>query len=108
MMKLDTTTLADLIGRCFDNATDGRFTSSERATFLADGKRLRGLLLNLLSAQFNNGTQQVLAANAELKAVNTELRTSAVSLAKTATTLNNVGHLVGTLDGLLTVAASFV
>jgi hypothetical protein len=108
MMKVDTTTLADVIGRCFDNATDGRFASSERAAFLADGKRLRGLLLNLLSAQFDNATQQVFSANAELKAVNTELRTSAVSLAKTTTTLNNVAQLVGTLDGLLTLAVSFV
>jgi len=108
MMKVDTTTLADVIGQCFDNSTDGNFAASERAAFLADGKRLRGLLLNLLSAQFNNGTQQVLNANIELKAVNTELRASAATLTKTATTLNNVAHLVGSLDGLLTVAVSFV
>jgi len=108
MMRVDTTTLADAITQCFDNATDGRFSTLQRAAFLTEGKRLRGLLLNLLSAQFNNGTQQVLDANAELKAVNTELKAAAASIAKTASTLNNVAHLVGTLDGLLGVAVSFI
>jgi urease gamma subunit len=108
MMKVDTTALADSITRCFDNATDGRFPLQQRAAFLADGKRLRGLLLNLLSAQFNNGSQQVLDANDELKAVNAELKASAANIAKTASTLNNVAHLVGTLDGLLGVAVSFI
>jgi geranylgeranyl pyrophosphate synthase len=108
MMKVDTTTLSDSVTQCFDNATDGRFSTSERAAFLTEGKRLRGLLLNLLSAQFNNGTQQVVDANAELKAVNTELKAAAANIAKTASTLNNVAHLVGTLDGLLGVAVSFI
>ena len=108
MMKVDTTTLTDSITQYFDHATDGRFSTSERAAFLTEGKRLRGLLLNLLSAQFNNGTQQVLDANAELKAVNTELKAAAANIAKTASTLNNVAHLVGTLDGLLGGAVSFI
>jgi hypothetical protein len=108
MMRVDTTTLAEIISQCFDNATDGRFTLDERAVFLADGKRLRGLLMNLLSAQFEEGTQEVVDANAELKAVNADLKSSATSLAKTATTLRNVARLVGSLDGLLNVAVKFV
>ena len=108
MMRVDTTALAEVISQCFENATDGRFTPEERALFLADGKRLRGLLLNLLSAQFDDGTQQVVNANVEVKAVNADLKASAISLAQTAATLNNVARLVGTLDGLLNVAVKFV
>jgi hypothetical protein len=108
MMKVDTTTLAEVISQCFENSTDGRFTTEERALFLADGKRLRGLLVNLLSAQFEDGTQQVIDANVELKTVNADLKASEMSLAQTATTLNNVARLVGTLDGLLNVAVKFV
>ena len=108
MMKIDTTTLTDIINKCFANATDGRFTAEQRAVFLADGKRLRGLLLNLLSAQFNAGTPQLVAANAQLQTVNADLKASVASIAQAQATLNNVAQLVGTLDGLLGVAASFV
>src|SRR5262249_37320802 len=102
------TTLTDVISQCFDNSTDGRFAEPQRALFLAEGKRLRGLLLNLLSAQFATGTPEVLNANAELKAVNTDLKTSLVNLSNTATTVGSVAHLVGTLDGFLNAAVIFV
>jgi hypothetical protein len=105
---LDTSTLAEIIRQCFDNATDGRFAPDDRAVFLADGKRLRGLLMNLLFAQFEEGTQEVVDANTKLNAVNADLKSSATSLAKTASTLRNVARLVGSLDRLLNVAVKFV
>jgi hypothetical protein len=108
MIKVDTTTLSDIINQCFGYATDGRFSSDQQAAFLAEGKRLRGLLLNLLSAQFDDGTQAVLDANKQLTTVNTELSNAATTLAKAAQTLNNVAGLVGNLDKLLNVAASFL
>lgn len=108
MIKVDTTTLADIINQCFDRASDGRFSPPQQTAFLADGKRLRGLLLNLLSAQFDDGTQAVIDANNRLTTINTQLSDSAASLANTAQTLNNVASLIGNLDKLLNVAASFL
>jgi geranylgeranyl pyrophosphate synthase len=108
MITVDTTTLADIINQCFAFSADGRFSDDQQGAFLADGKRLRGLLLNLLSAQFNDGTQSVLDANTKLTAVNKQLEQDAVVLANAAQALNNVANLVGTLDKLLNVAASFL
>ena len=108
MIKVDTTTLSDVISKCFDQATDGRYTDEQQTAFLADGKRLRGLLMNLLSAQFNDGTQRVVDANASVKAVNAQLTASAANLAATSQMLSDIANLVGTLDGLLNIAASFI
>lgn len=108
MLRVDTTTLSDIINQCFAYSTDGRVSPSGQAAFLADGKRLRGLLLNLLSAQFNDGTQAVVDANSALRTVNTKLSDSAQALSDVATTLNGVATLVGTLDKLLNVAAGFL
>jgi hypothetical protein len=108
VIKVDTTTLSDVINQCFAFATDGRFTPAQQNALLADGKRLRGLLLNLISAQFNDGTQAVLDANQRLTAVNTLLSNSASALANVAQTLNNVASLVSTLDKLLNVAAGLL
>lgn len=107
-MTVDTTTLADIINQCFAFSSDGRFSSDQQSSFLADGKRLRGLLMNLLSAQFNDGTPAVLNANAKLTDVNTQLDNDAAVLGQAAEVLTNISNLVGTLDKLLNVAESFV
>ena len=108
MMKVDTTTLADIINQCFGYATDGRFSVPHQTAFLADGKRLRGLLLNLLSAQFDDGTQSVIDANDQLDAVNTKLSDSAATLANAAQRIQDVADLVGNVDKLLNVAVGFL
>lgn len=108
MIKVNTTTLANIINQCFDYSMDGRSSPDQQTAFLADGKRLRGLLMNLLSAQFDDGTQAVLDANTKLTAVNTALSNSATALANTAQTLNDVASLVGNLDKLLNLAVSFL
>lgn len=107
MLKVDTTTLSEIINRCFDYSMDGRFSSDQQTAFLADGKRLRGILLNLLSAQFDDGTQAVLDANKQLIDVNTTLSNSATTLANAAQTLNGVASLASNLDKLLNLAKSF-
>ncbi len=107
-MTVDTTTLVAIINRCFAFSADGRFSDPQQASFLVDGKRLRGLLLNLLSAQFNDGTQAVLDANSKLTEVNTQLDNGAAVLNNATSALTNVSNLVGILDKLLNVAAGFV
>jgi hypothetical protein len=104
---VDTVTLTTIINQCFSYAMDARFSSQDQNNFLVEGKRLRGHLLNLLSAQFDAGSVQLAAANKHLTSVNTSLSQSATVLANTAETLNNIGILVGTLDKLLSIATSF-
>ena len=108
MIKVDNTTLADIINQCFGYSSDGRLSPGQQAMLLADGKRLRGLLLNLLSAQFDDGTQAVLDANGQLKTLNAELANSAAALENAAQTLDDVSSLVGNLDKLLNVVAKFI
>lgn len=108
MIRVDTTTLASVVTQCFSLATDGRVPADQQTAFLADGKRLRGLLMNLLSAQFDDGTQPVLDANQKLTQVNTELQNAQAVLANIAQTLNNIATVVGALDKLLNSAAAFV
>lgn len=108
MATVDTATLTTIINQCFANSMDGRFSSSDRAQFLVQGKRLRGQLVNLLSAQFTAGTPELTAANTSLQQVNSDLSNSANALANTATTLNDVASLVSNLDKLLPLATSFV
>jgi len=108
MEKVDTTTLTDIVSQCFDLSMDGRFSDDQQRMFLAEGKRLRGLLLNLLSAQFDEGTPTVIAANNQLQAVNTSLSNAAAVLANAADTLNEVATLVGNLDKLLNLATNFI
>jgi len=108
MIKVDTTTLSNIINQCFAYSSDGRLSPSQQAAMLADGKRLRGLLMNLLSAQFNDGTQAVLDANNQLTKVNTALANSATALANAAQTLDDITSLVGNLDKLLNLVAGVV
>jgi hypothetical protein len=74
---------------------------------LAVGKRLRGSLLNLLSATFNDGTKEVVKANQLLKQRNQELANSTQLLNNASTVLKKLTDLVGLLDGLLKLAAGF-
>ena len=108
MMTLDTITLTAVIKQCFANAGDEQFSLQDRVNFLADGKRLRGQLLNLISAQFNDGTQAVADANNQLQTINNELSVDATTLANTADQLDKIATLISNLDQLLSIAAKFV
>jgi hypothetical protein len=66
-MKVDTVKLTELINKCIDLSMDGRLNSSEQKAFLAQSKRMRGYLLNLLTAEFDDDTPQVLTANNKIK-----------------------------------------
>jgi len=105
---VDTATLTTIINQCFSYAMDARFSLQGQNSFLVEGKRLRGQLLNLLSAQFDAGSPQLAAANKDLTTLNAGLAQSAAVLANMAETLNNVASLVSTLDKLLSIATSFV
>ena len=106
-MKTDNATLTRLIEQCFDYSMDGRFSPAQQTDFLALGKRLRGCLVNLLSATFQDGTPQVVAANRAIAASNKALNAAVQTLGKTGQVLKDLEQLIGALDGLLKLAAGF-
>jgi geranylgeranyl pyrophosphate synthase len=108
MIRVDTTALTDLIDRCLGLAADARLAREAQASFLADGKRLRALLLNLLSAQFDDGTQAVLEVNQEITNVNRRLSNPIVTLANIAATRAAVSSIIALLDKLVAVATMFI
>lgn len=108
MLKVDTQSLTALISECFDLSMNGDLESDEiRSNFLVAGKQLRGCLVNLISAQFNDGTKDVVEANKELNQVNQNTAKLTQNLASTNDVLGQINKLVGILDGLLKIAASF-
>ena len=106
--KVDFVTLTEIIDRCLDFSMDGRFTQTQRTKFLTIAKRLRGLLLNLLSARFDEGTEGLDEANASLAEINGRLKKKAETLEKAAQTLADLTKIVGSLDKLLGVVGSFL
>lgn len=106
--QIDTQALTEVVNTCFMLSMDGRLQQSDRNDFLVLGKRLRGTLVNLLSALFDDQSQQFISATQELQAVNKDLKATAANLANIAATVNHVAQLIGTLDSLLGIATMFV
>jgi hypothetical protein len=105
--RVDSVALTDIITTAFDLSMDGRLRPAERQGFLVAGKRLRGALVNLLTARFDAGTAELEAANGSIRKVNGDLKASAQSLAQIAERLQELSTLAGSLDALLSVAAGF-
>jgi|1185.fasta_scaffold402019_2 hypothetical protein len=105
MKRVDTTELADVIARCFELSMDGRLSRPQRSALLAAGKRLRGDLVTLLTSQFDDGTAEVDAANADLASVNQSLEASAADLDKLDGTLQQIRDAVAKIDELIPLIA---
>jgi len=106
--RTDNQKLAEIITLCFDLSMDGGVPEKLRPKFLVLGKRLRGTLINLLSAQFDSQTPKFIKANKKIEEVNKALKKTAEDLKEIADTIEQIGKLVGILDGLLGIAVSFV
>jgi hypothetical protein len=100
-VKINNAELTQIIERCFDLSMDGRIHPADRKGFLALGKRLRGSLLNLLAAQFAEGTQAVIEANTEIGGLNNSLSSTTQVFNNTAQVIGQLGQLVSILDDLL-------
>lgn len=107
-MKTSNAELAQIIELCFDLSMDARIAPGAQKEFLAIGKRLRGSLLNLLSAQFNEGTKEVILANGLIKQLNEGLSGTTQVLKNTADFITQLGELVAILDSLLKLVGTFV
>ncbi len=108
MLQLDSATLTKVINCCFTLSATAGLAEAEKRTFLVAGKQLRGSLVNLLSAQFDDGTQAVLDANGELSKVNAEADELIQGLGKASELVKKVTDLAGKLDKLLPLAARFL
>jgi hypothetical protein len=106
-MKTNNAGLAQLVEQCFSLSMNGDIKESDRKDFLAIGKRLRGSLLNLLTAEFEEGTQEVIDANSRISDLNKNLITVTQNLQQVADVVKQIGQLVTILDDLLKIAASF-
>jgi hypothetical protein len=106
-MKTDNVVLTSVIEDCLRLSMDGRVSPENRSEFLALGKRLRGTLVNLLTAEFENGTAEVTAANAEINAIHNQLVRDVTNLNDTIDRLKKVNQLVTSLDGLIKFALKF-
>jgi hypothetical protein len=105
--RLDVSRLAAVVERCFDYALDGRLTAARRRGFLIAGKRLRGCLLNLISARFDD-TTALDQANGRLVEVNGRLADVEDTIDHTASVLGDVTKLASALDTLVGAAATFL
>ena len=107
-MKLKCVELTKTIMECFDNSMDNRFTFEERKDFLVQGKKLRGSLINLLSADFSEGTIEVHDANRVINEINVRLKERNLLLNNVAAITGDIAKLVSILDDLLKLAAGYV
>ncbi|MGA2585640.1 MAG: hypothetical protein ABSF88_01230 [Candidatus Aminicenantales bacterium] len=107
-MKIDFAILTQLTGRCFDLSMDAGVHVSDQNEFRALGKRLRGCLLNLLTAEFEEGTAAVTNANTMMSDVNEKISKITEVLAHTAQVIAQIGQVVSILDDLLKIATKFV
>jgi hypothetical protein len=107
-MQTDNKTLLDNVERAFEMAVDPDLNAAQRKKYLNSGFALRARLMTLLTAQFDEGAQPVLAANAKIKEVNAQLKKKLKDLEGIANTVAALGQLVSILDDLFKLPFSFV
>jgi hypothetical protein len=106
-MKINSALLTEIIESCFDLSMDGRLPSGKRRDFLTLGKRLRGVLVNILTARFDDGTQAVIDVNTKISDLNKSLKNTNDAFNNAAQLIGQLGALVSSLDGLLAMASGF-
>jgi hypothetical protein len=106
--RINSANLTDIIDHCFDLSMDGAFKPDQQAAILTAGKRLRGYLLNLLSARFEAGTQAVEDANKQIEGCDRLLSEGIIGLDQMQRALGELAALGKVLDVALSVATKFV
>jgi len=104
---VDTVGLTAIVRGCFIQGGNGDLSPNERKEFSFIGKRLRGCLMNLLTARFIAGTQILLEANEQIRQANTELAAFQAHLEQTVAILTRLNGLAALLDELLKAAVAF-
>ena len=103
-MFFDTQTLTRLVERCFDLSMSGAVPAETRAQYHAHGKRLRELLMQLLSARFDANSVEFKQATDAMHNTNHALAEAAEDLNKITQAVARLTELAGYLDKALGVA----
>lgn len=106
-MQTDNKTLVDIVDRTFALAVDPDLSGAQRQQYLNQGFALRARLMTLLTAQFADGTQAVVAANAKIKEVNKLLKQKLKDLQGIADTVGALVQLVSVIDDLFQLPFTF-
>ncbi|MEJ6789530.1 hypothetical protein BrevBR_08240 [Brevundimonas sp. BR2-1] len=93
--------LAAAVSVCFRMARDGRYSSEARTAFYDSGVMLRDQMKILLAEVFNEGTDDLLEANALIKTVNADLAATLADVNRAADTIEQLGALVTQLTKLV-------
>ncbi len=107
-MQTDNQTLAACVQWIFQLSVHPDIPNAERKQYDALGYRLRLRLVTLLSAKFDDGTPQVIAANKKIKEVNALLKKRLQGLQGAAETVGAIGDLVSIIDDLFQLPFTFV
>ncbi|MCY1082629.1 hypothetical protein [Archangium lansingense] len=107
-MLFDTQTLSRVAERCFDLSMSGALPAETRAQYLAHGKRLRELLVQLLSARFDANSAEFKQATDAMHDINHALTEAAEDLNKVTQAVARVAALAGYLDKALGVAGRII
>lgn len=106
--SINTTELSEIITICFNLSMTIGLDEQLRTDFLVAGKRLRGTLVNLLSARFDGSTGEFREAAANLTVINKRLKNVLQDIEKAAQLVEDIAGLIGQLDGLLKLAVAFL
>ena len=106
--RIDAERLSGIINQCFDLSTNSSVSPGQQTEFLAAGKRLRGYLLNLVSARFAPRTVALDAANRALQRAVIALQADVKKVENTKAAINTLASLVTVLDTALTAASKFL
>jgi len=107
-MRIDGKQLVQCINFCLDLSMDGRLTDQQQSEALALAKRLRGSLMNLLTAEFPKDSVAVKEATEKLKSANEMLKQTKEQIDKFANTVAAVNEVLSKLDGLLSIVGKFL
>jgi hypothetical protein len=105
---IDTHALQAATARCLELAMDSAVPAEAQAQLLSAGKRLRELLLEVVSRRFDARTPEVKAANLALTAANAALAADLTRVKATAGAIKKLAAVVSKLEGALEAAAKIV
>lgn len=106
--SLDGEMLVRLIQLCFTLSQKPGITPKQSRDLIILGKKLRGVLLNILTAKFDASTQLFIDATTELKATNKVLEEAIDDLQETAEAIKRATGVLKLLDKLLGIAVAFL
>ncbi|MGH8109171.1 MAG: hypothetical protein ACREO1_10715 [Arenimonas sp.] len=105
---LDAELLTRLIQLCFKLSQKPGITETQSRNLIVLGKKLRGVLINVLTSKFDASTQLFIDSTDELRNTNKALKEALDDLQKTADAIKKATGVLKLLDKLLQIAVGFL